>query len=307
MSFLTILSVTMLVVCGVGALGFGVYTLANPSRTAIDRLRELQDEEEEDDSFTIEEAPDKGMEQVAEKLGRLAQPQSEEEAHQARLRLLQAGYKSRHALEIFNGVRVTLAFVCPLFTIPFVQGASTTKLLGAVLVAACVGYYAPQTFMNNFVVKRQKILLNFFPDSLDLLVSSVEAGLGLDAAFRRVATEMEGVAPDLSKEYQLVNHEINAGVSRIQALKHLEQRSGLEEIRSMVNMLAQAERFGTSIAKSLRVHANLTRQKRMSKAEEEAAKVSPKMTVVMILFLMPVLMSILLGPALIQVFNKFAG
>ena len=137
-----------------------------------------------------------------------------------------------------------------------------------------------------------------------ILSSLVEAGLGLDAAFRRVAEEIEGTAPELSLEFQMVNHEISAGFSRVDALKRLQERTGMDEIKSLVNMLTQAERFGTSIARSLRIHSEVTRQKRMSKAEEEAAKVSPKLTVVMILFLLPVLMTVLIGPAMINVLNS---
>ena len=103
--------------------------------------------------------------------------------------------------------------------------------------------------MTNITDKRKRILLRSFPDALDLLVSCVEAGLGLDAAFRRVALELETAAPDLSREFQVVTYEISAGVPRVEALRHLEIRTGLDEIRSLVNMLAQAERFGTSIAR----------------------------------------------------------
>jgi tight adherence protein C len=129
----------------------------------------------------------------------------------------------------------------------------------------------------------------------------------LDAAFRRVAAEIQQAAPDLSQEFQLVNHEISAGVPRVSALRHLEQRTGLEEVRSLVNMLAQAERFGTSVAKSLRTHLAVVRKQRMSRAEAQAAAISPKLTVVMILFLMPVLMSVLLGPAALKAMATFGA
>ena len=127
----------------------------------------------------------------------------------------------------------------------------------------------------------------------------------MDAAFRRVAEEMEGAAPELAYELQMVNHEISAGIPRMEALRHLTTRTGVDEIGRLVNMLTQAERFGTSIARSLRIHSSITRQKRMSRAEEEAAKVSPKLTVVMILFLLPCLILVLLGPAAINVKNTF--
>ncbi len=289
-----------------GGLTYGGFVLLNPTRTAQDRLRDMAVEEEQD-GFEIGTGDAQGIDAIAERLGSLAASQDESERAKQRAKLLQAGYKHRHALEIFNGVRVTMAMSLPMLILPVASGLSIPKLGAACLVACAAGYYAPQMVVDNAANKRAYTLLRSFPDCLDLLVSSVEAGLGLDAAFRRVAKEMEGAAPDLSREFQLVNHEISAGVPRVEALRHLEHRTGLDEVRSLVNMLAQAERFGTSVAKSLRVHAKQTRERRMSKAEEEAAKVSPKLTVVMILFLLPVLFSILIGPAAINVMNTFSG
>lgn len=291
----------LLVFAVFGGASYGLFVLLNPTRTAQDRIRELA-RPGQTDGFLDDES-DPAMEAIAERLGRLAAPQTEDEKNKLRLMLLQAGYKSRHAADIFNGIRVTAALCLPMFMLPFATGMTIVGLSGTVLGAAAAGYYLPALWVQNIVEKRKKELLATFPDCLDLLVSSVEAGLGLDAAFRRVASEMERAAPDLSREFQLVNHEISAGVSRVDALRHLEQRTGLDEVRALVNMLAQAERFGTSVAKSLRVHARLTRDKRMARAQEEAAKVSPKLTVVMILFLLPVLMSILVGPAAINVMN----
>lgn len=303
---LVFLLVGLLVVVGVGALFYGLYALMNPTRTAQDRIRELA-QPDRGEGFLLDDEHDPAVEAIAERLGRLAAPQSEDEKNKLRMMLVQAGYKSRHAPDIFNGIRVTAALCLPLLVGPFAAGSSLAVLATVVLGSAAAGYYLPAIWVKNVVDKRQRELLRSFPDSLDLLVSSVEAGLGLDAAFRRVAAEMEQAAPDLAREFQLVNHEISAGLSRVEALRHLEQRTGLEEVRALVNMLAQAERFGTSVAKSLRVHAKLTRSKRMSRAEEEAAKVSPKLTVIMILFLLPVLMSVLVGPAAINVINIMGG
>lgn len=300
------LALGAMILVAIGAMAYGVYIFLNPSRTASDRLRDMSGETQEVEAFTVisQEGESSGL---ASRLGKLAAPTSEEEKSRQRLLLLQAGYKSRHALEVFNSVRMTLALCLPLFVIPISASMGLTKLAFAVVIAAAAGYYGPAMMVRNSVEKRQATLLRSFPDSLDLLVSSVEAGLGLDAAFRRVSTEMEAAAPELAREFQLVNHEISAGVSRVEALRHLEKRTGLNEVRSLVNMLAQAERFGTSVAKSLRVHARVTRERRMSKAEEEAAKVSPKLTVIMILFLLPVLGAILMGPAAINVKNTFSG
>ena len=126
-------------------------------------------------------------------------------------------------------------------------------------------------------------------------------------AFRRGADELHSAAPELSLEFQLVNHEVSAGVPRLDAFRHLARRTGLAEIKSLVNMMVQADRFGTSIAHALRIHADIVRQKRMTRAEEEAAKVSPKLTIVMILFLMPCLLIVLIGPASIRVMDVFYG
>lgn len=299
-----------LLVFGVAGMFFyGLYVLMNPTRTAQDRLRELQTgqvEQEVVDIITVEGNAE-GVGGVASRIGQFAAPTSEEEKNKQRQMLLQAGYKSRHALEVFNGIRVSLALCLPFLTLPVVANQGTAKMAFGALLASVAGYYGPQLWLTNVTDKRKRTLLKSFPDALDLLVSCVEAGLGLDAAFRRVAVELEMAAPELSREFQIVTHEISAGVPRAEALRHLERRTGLDEIRSLVNMLTQAERFGSSIAKGLRVHSRMTRQKRMSKAEEEAAKVSPKLTIVMVLFLLPVLGILIMGPAAIKVTQMLAA
>lgn len=306
MNSLTLAAIAFAMMLTIVAAAYGVYLYFNPSRTASDRLRDLSVSDTEDIGFEIG-ADAEGIEALAGQLGKLGGASSVEEASIMRRTLVQAGFNNRHALEMFNGVKVTLALTLPLLLLPI--AASQSMSVGAmIMIGACAaGYYLPGVYITNLVNKRQHVLLSSFPDCLDLLVSSVEAGLGLDAAFRRVAAEMEASAPELSREFQLSNHEISAGVARVDALKHLYDRTGLDEVRSLVNMLSQAERFGTSVAKSLRVHAQVTRNKRMSKAEEEAAKVSPKLTVIMIVFLLPVLMSILIGPAMLNVMKTFSG
>lgn len=295
-------AVALLVVLVIAAAVYGVFLLLNPTRTAGDRLRDLRgDEQEEADIDLLVARHDEEASGLTQLMG------SEEDRNVLRRKLIQAGYKHKNALEIFTFTRVALAIGLPIVLLPATSQMELMYMLGATVVASAGGYAVPMLLVNNNITKRKTELLAAFPDSLDLLVSSVEAGLGIDAAFRRVAAEMEQAAPLLAKEYQLVNNEISAGVPRVDALRRLEKRTGLDEIRSLVNMLAQAERFGTSVAASLRVHANVTRQKRMAKAEETAAKVSPKLTVVMILFLLPVLKMILMGPAIIKVVRITGG
>jgi tight adherence protein C len=276
---------------------YAVYSLTAPTRTSGDRIRDLTGQDVREDRQR-----DEAVERIAERLSKLANPTDEEERNKMKTLLVQAGYTSRHALEVFNAARAIAAVLIPLVIVPIMGGGQFgMKMVVWVVISAAIGYYAPMAIVSSQMGARQKKLMAPFPDALDLLVSSVEAGLGLDAAFRRVSEEMEAAAPELSREFQIVNREISAGVTRVEALKHLGHRTGLDEINSLVNMLAQADRFGTSVARSLRVHSSLTRQKRMARAEEEAAKVSPKLTVIMILFLLPCLMVVLLGPAAINI------
>lgn len=275
----------------------GAFFFLNPDRSAADRLRGMTGAENNDE--------DQKVAAIAERLSKLANPTSREEQNQLRLKLLQGGYMHKNAPEFFNAIRVTFAIGIPVVMVPVFIGTDDLLWLAAsVLVFAAIGYYVPQVIVDGRITARQKALLAPFPDALDLLVTSVEAGLGLDAAFRRVSNELRSAAPELSFEFQLVNQQTSAGMTRIDAMKSLAKRTGLTEIKQLVNMLNQSERFGTSIARSLRVHSEITRQKRMARAEEEAAKVSPKLTVIMILFLLPCLMVVLLGPAVVQIKNN---
>jgi len=278
----------------------GTFWFFRPQRSNKDRIFEFTGSDQR-------QTRDPVAERIAERLGQLAKPANIEEHQLLKNKLAQAGYRSSHATDIFNGVRVAFTIGMPVLALPLALTKDFLLMGTLLIVAAAIGYYAPGIYLSNSTAKRKTDLVKPLPDAMDFLVSTVEAGLGLDAAFRRVADELQGTSPELAREFQMINHEIAAGVPRTEALKHLGDRTGLEEIHSLVNMLAQAERFGTSIAHSLRVFSDITRQKRMARAEEEAAKISPKLTVVMILFLMPCLMVILLGPAGINIKNNFIG
>jgi tight adherence protein C len=280
-------------------IAYAVRMLLNPERTARDRVADLTGgRDTPDDGLVASSAPVRGM---TSNLSALAAPSDEDEANEARRRLSQAGFRSRTNLEVFSAVRATLALSVPLVLWAMLPAMQLEYLLFFLLLAATVGYYLPIFWVSHKVEKRQEALMKPFPDALDLLVSSVEAGLGLDAAFRRVAEEMESAAPELARELQAVNHEVAAGIPRVEALRHLDHRTGLDEVNSLVNVLMQAERFGTSVARALRVHSDLVRKKRMLAAEEHAAQISPKLTVAMILFILPSLFVVLAGPAVINV------
>lgn len=282
--------VTMLLFVGVIRQAF------KNERTAVDRIQEMTGTRD-DTSFLERES----VRSFTAAVSTLAAPAAEEERNVMRRRLVQAGWRSPNNLETFSAARALLAMILPIFVYLALRPEKLQWIAATVLIGATIGYYAPGMIVNGRVEERQQKLLRPFADALDLLVSSVEAGLGLDAAFKRVAEEMESAAPELARELQLVNHEVAAGMPRVDALRRLDERTGLEEVSSLVSVLTQAERFGTSVARALRVHSEMVRTRRMLVAEEKAAKVSPKLTVAMILFIMPCLILILIGPAVINV------
>lgn len=282
------------------SIAFGIRMFLFPERSARDRIVDLT-------GGAREEEPIFQNEQVrgaASAFGKLARPTEEEEANLMRRRLIQAGYRGRNNLELYSATRMILALVLALIFVAVIKTEKVPTTMFVTLLGAAIGYYVPGMVLSSQIKSRQNRLMRTFPDALDLLVSSVEAGLGLDAAFRRVAREIETAAPDLAKELQLVNYEVEAGVPRIEALRHLDTRTGLEAVNALVNVLAQAERFGTSVARALRIHSNLVRTKRMLAAEEKAAQISPKLTVAMILFILPSLFAVLLGPAVVNIYRK---
>lgn len=292
-----------LAAAAVVGLAVGAYVFINPSRTAKDRLEDLTTgtvPEAAVPSFNSAGTPAQ-MALISRALTRVAAPTDEDESNALRRHLVQAGYRSRNNIELYSAARFSLAVLLPMCFVVVVGQMSTLKAVGIALALSLFGYYIPALLVTNSRTKRQDTLLKTFPDALDMLVASVEAGLGLDAALKRLADEMGEAAPDLVAEIRLTNSEIGAGMPRAEALGRLEYRTGLDEIGQLVNVLIQAERFGTPIARSLRVHAELVRTKRMQRAEEAAAKISPKLTVAMILFMLPCLVAILLGPAAIRI------
>ncbi len=279
---------------------YGVQLLLNPERTARDRIADLTGGRERGDDLLASQP----IQRVTGGVASLAVADNEEEQNLMRTWLTQAGFRSRTNLEAYSAARAGLALVLPLLAFIILPDMKTIYTVFFAILSATVGYYAPSIYVGQRLKIRQAALLKPFPDALDLLVSSVEAGLGVDAAFQRVAKEIAPAAPELSVELQQVNHEVSGGIPRVQALRRLDRRTGLAEVNSLVNVLTQAERFGTSIAHALRIHSDMVRTKRMLAAEEQAAQIAPKLTVAMILFILPSLFIVLVGPAGINVFRN---
>jgi tight adherence protein C len=287
--------------------GVGAWMLTNPYRTPQDRLRSL--------SETAERPPDfvpsadsivrrREVPGLMRRMASLATPGNPEEISLLRQSMLQAGLKAHNALEIYLITKVLLALTLPIITGLFLPGVSVAVLSLTLLVAAAMGYYLPNIFVANLTQRRKQSMTKAIPDALDLLVSCTEAGLGLDAAFMRVAENLTDASPELAGELNVVTAEVGAGVPRPEALRRLEQRTGTPELTSLVNVLIQADRLGTPVAQALRVYAATTRTRRMLAAEEKAAAISPKLTVAMVLFLLPSLFMVILGPAIVNIFRE---
>ncbi len=223
-----------------------------------------------------------------------------------RLFLVQAGYTDESAVPIYWAARVILPAVLIIGALLIGQslGAAPLKLLMGVLWGAGIGWIGPTFFVRSKLKARQKEVQLAMPDMLDLLVVCVEAGLGLNQALSRVADEIYHVSPVTSEQLTLVNLEIRAGTPREDALKHLADRTGLPDMKSLVAMLVQTDRFGTSVADALRIQADTLRIKRRQRAEEAAAKTTIKLVFPLVLCIFPAMFVVVLAPSVIAIMRE---
>jgi tight adherence protein C len=223
-----------------------------------------------------------------------------------RARLIHAGYRRDSAVTIYMGSRILLALAFPVLVLMLSSNldVSNIKLIVLVCGAAGIGLVAPSFFLDRVRNARQLDILLGLPDALDLMVVCVEAGLGINASLSRISREFNRANPTLSKEFELVNLEAQAGKSTTEALRSLAERTGVMEVSSLVAMLVQTERFGTSLADTLRIHADGMRAQRMLRAEEQAGKAPLKMLFpTLIIFIATMIVTI--GPGLLQMFAFF--
>ena len=240
------------------------------------------------------------------------QKKSTDNDQELRIKLLRAGYRSRDARTIYLFIK--LATMCGLgffvFFLTFVGGTLKTQAaLGIIYVAAgaLFGWVLPGIMIKNKAQGRRSIFRKALPDALDLLVICAEAGLSLDAALERVSREIAPSYPELAEEFGLTSVELGLLPDRSKALQNLTERIDLQGVLSLVNTLIQTERYGTPLAQALRVLAGEMRDERLMKAEEKAARLPATMTVPMILFILPTLFIIIIGPAAIKVIATMAG
>ena len=224
-------------------------------------------------------------------------PRSPKEMGSLRLRLVQAGYRREEALTIFFGIRVAFAFALFLF---FSTSIVARPNMTMALAGLGAGYVLPGMALARLAKRRAHKIRLALADALDLLVVSVEAGLGLDQAMSRVGSELAFAYPDLSSELKLINLELRAGKPRAEALRNLADRTGVDDLSSLVTMLIQTDKFGTSVAQSLRVYSDTLRTKRRQRAEEAAAKTGVKMVFPLVFCIFPAIWVVTIGPAAIR-------
>ncbi len=225
-----------------------------------------------------------------------------------RVRFLKAGIRSEGAPAVFWGTKFLLALLLPsgilLFKLstPHITISPTVMIL-ALTAAALTGYYLPDLLLYNRTLKRKQIILDGFPDALDMLVVGVEAGMGMDASMQRVANEIRLDNQTLSDELMLYSLELRAGMLRHDALKNLAMRTDLSEMHNLTTLLIQTDKFGTSVSQALKVYSDSMRTQRFQRAETVAAQLPVKMLFPMILFIFPALFVVILGPGMIQIYR----
>ncbi|MBD1204487.1 MAG: type II secretion system F family protein [Rhodobacteraceae bacterium] len=251
-----------------------------------------------------------------DKLNRFAhflEPKDQEQMSAARLKMLRAGYRSKNAVRMFHAMQFLLAFGLLALGLIYTYVVSLSQTLGLqqmgmyTLMPAAFGYYLPTYWVQRRLQTRQQLITEGFPDALDMMLVCVEAGQSLDQSIARVAKEIGAAYPDLAEEFEIVSQEVRAGKERVSVMRDLSERVGLPDITSFVTTMIQSATFGTSIAEALRVYSAEMRDKRVMRAEEKANTLPTKLTLGTMMFTVPPLMVILIGPSLHGVVKAFAG
>jgi len=282
---------------------FGVLLLTfmrrNPASKRLGRLLKQDTPAAQAKKTKLLEEEDQGVvAKVVTPLHGVLSPSSIEGQKRVRTRLLQAGFRSQKSYRNYFALKLVLACLLPgAFLLRGMFYHITPQILLICLLLAVLGFYLPSIVLSVMIQKRQQGIFRALPDALDLMVICVESGLGLDMTFKRVGDEIRSLNSDLSDEFNTVNREIRAGRPRSESLKNMSLRTGVAEVHNLVTMLVQTTRFGTSMAKALRVHADAMRTKRRQFAEEKAAKMAIKLTLPLLLFIFPSILVVLLGPA----------
>lgn len=251
-----------------------------------------------------------------DKLNRFAhflEPQDKEQMSAARLKMMRAGYRGKnsvrmfHAMQFLLGIGFLVAGMAYTLLVSRGQSLDMQSVAMSTLMPAAAGYYLPVYWVQRRLQTRQQLITEGFPDALDMMLVCVEAGQSLDQSIARVAREIAPAYPDLAEEFEIVSQEVRAGKERVAVLRDMSERVGLADITSFVTTMIQSATFGTSIAEALRVYSAEMRDKRVMRAEEKANTLPTKLTLGTMLFTVPPLMVILIGPSIHGVMKAFGG
>ncbi|MBV1695254.1 MAG: type II secretion system F family protein [Hyphomicrobiales bacterium] len=265
------------------------------------RLAELS---KKDGKGSLRQTPQGFMLEIVEKLNLRSAFDTEEQ----RDKLKMAGLRGQAPLVTYMFFRLVMPIIVTIGALIYMFLIASYDYppivnVAASLLAGYVGYYLPNMFITNQIQRRQQSIMSGFPDSLDMLLICVQSGMSIEAAFGKVAQEVGAQSIELAEEYSLTTAELSYLPERRQAFENLGRRTGVPGIKAVATALIQAERYGTPVGQALRVMAKENREMRMSEAEKKAAALPPKLTVPMIVFFLPVLFVVIIGPALIQVFG----
>jgi tight adherence protein C len=298
----------------VGALGLLLVMVALP--TLLSKKKDPFDKLKESSGAEKRGGKRGGLRQSGknEKLDRFSQylePQDEKELSATQLQMIRAGYRSKSAIQMFNFAKLALGIGGLLLGTLYVMisggGGSAQNSILMVIVPGFVGYYAPKYWVQRRMQAREEQINAGFPDALDLMLVCVEAGQSLDQAIIKVAREIEPSYPALSEEFQIVSYEMKAGKDKTKVLRDMGERVGIQDVNSFITTLIQSSTFGTSIAEALRVYADEMRDKRVMRAEEKANKLPTKLTLFTMMFCVPPLLIILIGPSVYGIATDLGG
>jgi len=290
-----LLTIVVFVTVALAVFAFGA-ALASPSSVLGARLRALGGQQR---PAQVKPALKERVERALDPLTK-AIPLSPADVSRTRAWLIQGGYREAVHVNYYLGLRVLMAAVGFVAVASFTGFDNVPLLIGV----SGLGFILPRFVLKRMIRDRQQRIRLALPDALDLTVICVEAGLALDQALMRVGQDLHHAHPDLSDEFHLVNLEMRAGKPRAEALRNLVDRTGVDDIRSLVGTLIQTDRFGTSIAQALRVHSDSLRTERRQRAEEQAAKTTIKMVPPLVIFVLPSIIFVTIGPAVIELIRQ---
>ena len=297
MSFFLMLVIFIALAVGVAVAGMRLYV---QPKEAIERVVGGAEPAEQ-----VAPHPSLAMHELIKRLGNFI-PQSPKDVTVMQRRLIRAGMRGENSLKILYGAKAACGILLPLVSIAAVVGASTdtsNKFL-IVMAAAAIGFFGPNEYVRRKAAHRQHQIARGLPNALDLLVVCVESGLGLDQAIMQVSKELDKAHPEISEEFAFVTLELKAGKRRADALRNLSERTGVEDLKKLVAVLIQADRFGTGIAQSLRAHSDFMRVQARQVAEEKAAKLGVKLIFPIFFCILPTLFMVTVGPVAVKIVRE---